>query len=362
LPVRRVAIRDQGLRKEGFRLSVYFDRFRKSFRKVHSAGRKLVLGSLSAKDRHLRRLMSFVLAYQKPSDYVHVFKYAYCRSERDFPGIVKPASCIHLLQASSFLTDDIFDFATTRYGHPAVHKTFGVTNAIVATELLQSVAGETLSAELARGSFHNECRVLEIFNRMIRELYVGQYLDVFNTGNLRMDKREYFRVIALAVGNFMAHTARMGALLAGRPDAEVHNLTGFGYHYGMALFITDDMVDVIDQTDVTGKSYAADLKNRRMRLPVILALERGKAREVRFLKKVLRKRRLSREEMEKARQIIRDSRALDGCLRTARWHLARSEHALSKMQESPTTRNLRWLAETLLTAQRLASPQTSPGK
>ena len=334
-------------------MSVYFDMFRKSYRPIHAAGRKMVLEGISPRDHELRRIMSFVLAYQKPSDYAHVFKYSYCRAERDFGKVVKLAACVNLLQASSFLTDDIFDFADTRYGVAAVHKKFGVTNAIVATELLQAIAGETLSAELARGGFHNACRVLEIYNRMIRELYLGQYLDVFNTGNLRMGKREYFRIIALAVGNFMANTAQMGALLAGKSQAEVRSFTGFGYHYGMALFITDDVVDVIDKTDVTGKSYATDLKNRRMRLPMILALQKAAPRDVRFLKTFMRKARQSSADVERARTIIRASGAIAGCMRTARWHLARAGRTLSNMQESLSTRSLRWLAETLLTAQRL---------
>ncbi len=345
-------------------MSVYFDKFRESFREIHSTGQRLVQQSLSPKDRALKEMMRFVLAYQKPSDYAHLFQYAFCRREGDFRRAVKIAAAVHLLQASSFVTDDIFDHSTRRYGHPAVHRKYGVSSAIVATELLQSVALETVSAELERGGFRNECRVLRIFNRMVRELYIGQYLDIYNTGNIRIKKDEYFRIIALGVGRFMAHVAECGALLAGKPAAEVRTLHGFGYHYGMALFITDDMVDVIDRPGVTGKSDAMDLRNRRMRLPVLLALERAAPREAQFLRALMENRRAGRAEIKRAREIIRRSGALEACLRAARRHLSSALLALSGIKPGPTTQNLRWLAGTLLAAQRLGpgSAASAPAK
>ena len=312
-------------------------------------------GFLSRKDTHLREIMSFVLAHQTASEYPYVFKYAFCRSEKDSRRITRLAAAVHLLQTSAFVTDDIFDATSMRYGQPAVHTKYGVSYAIIATEILQSVALETISAELERGRFHNKVLVLKILNQMMRELYVGQYLDVYNTGNLRMSRQEYYRVIALGVGNFFEHLAQCGALLAGRPDAEVRNLARFGYHYGMALFVTDDIVDVIDSEDVTGKNYAADIKNRRMRLPVIVSLAAGSSGDLRNIHNAFRKKRLSSAEIKRTAQVIRESGALDACRRIAKQHLSQAVRHLGLMNQSLSTRSLKWLCDTLLTAQRLGS-------
>ena len=335
-------------------MSAYFDMFRKTFREVHRTCRGLVLGSLSRKDSHLREMMSFVLAHQTASEYPYVFKYAFCRTEKDFRRITKLAAAAHLLQSSAFLTDDIFDGTSMRYGQPAVHTKYGVSYAIIATEILQSVALETFSAELERGRFSNKVLVLKILNQMVRELYVGQYLDVYNTRNLRMTRLDYYRVIALGVGNFFEHLAQCGALLAGRPDAEVRNLARFGYHYGMALFVTDDIVDVVDSEKVTGKTYATDLKNRRMRLPVIVSLASGNSGALRNIHNAFRKKRLSSAEIKRAAEVIRECGALDACRRVADKHLAQAVRHLGLMKPSLTTRSLKWLCDTLLTAQRLA--------
>jgi len=334
-------------------VSVYLEVFRRTFREVHSTCEALLQKSVNRKDSHLREMMSFVLAHQTASEYPYVFKYAFCRTEKDSPRILKLSAAVHLLQTSAFVTDDIFDATSMRYGQPAIHKKYGVSYAIMATEILQCVGLETLSAELERGRFQNKVLVLKILNQMMRELYVGQYLDVYNTANLRMTRGEYDRVIGLGVGNFFQHLARCGALLAGRPEPEVRALAGFGYHYGMALFITDDIVDVVDRSKVTGKTYATDLKNRRMRLPVILALQMAGDRDRKFLREVFGKSRLVSDDIERARCIIRDCGAVDACRRSAKDHLSKGVRHLSRMRSSLTTRNFKWLSDTLLTAQRL---------
>ncbi|MFZ0962745.1 MAG: polyprenyl synthetase family protein [Terriglobia bacterium] len=336
-------------------MNAYLEMFRKTFAEVHAASKDLLLGSLSRKDAHLREIMSFVLAHQTASEYPYVFKYAFCRREKDFARIIKLAAAVHLMQSSAFVTDDIFDGTTMRYGQAAIHTKYGVSNAIIATELLQCVGLETISAELEKGKFHNKVLALKILNQMMRELYVGQYLDVYNTANLGMGRQEYYRVISLGVGNFFEHLARCGALLAGRPEREVKSLARFAYHYGMALFVTDDIVDVVDSEKVTGKSYATDLKNRRMRLPVILTLEMAHRRHLRFVKETFGRKKLSISEIARMAGIIQECGALDACRRIAMKHLSQAVRHLALMEPSLTTRSLQWLCDTLLPAQRLGS-------
>src|SRR5207244_12566149 len=134
----------------------------------------------------------------------------------------------------------------------AVHIEYGVDYAIIASQLMQSIALETISAELHAGSFANECLVLQIFNQIIRELFVGQYLDVYNSSDIHVSLKDYYRVISLAVGRYYAHVAKCGALLAKKAPSEVEAITKFGYHYGMAVFITDDILDITEKPKLAG--------------------------------------------------------------------------------------------------------------
>ncbi len=326
--------------------------FRDTFREVHSLSERLLAAHIGAKDKHLRALMRYAVARQTTSEYPFVFRYAFSRRERDGARVLDLAAAIHLLQSSAFISDDIMDEADQRYGQPAIHCKFGVSNAIVATELMQTIALETVAVEMRNRRFRNACLVLQILNQTMRELYVGQYLDVHHTGDTHMSRREYDRVIGLGVGNYFANVARCGALLAGKPRREVEALARYGYHYGMALFITDDIVDIVQRPAVTGKSYASDLKNRRMRLPVIYALKMADGAGAAFLREFLRGGVPRRTETARARDIIFASGALQACLRASRRHINQSLRALTAV-EGVTRERLAWLSRTLLRAQQL---------
>ena len=328
-------------------------RFRAQFREVESLSRKLVLDNLASGDRHLRRMMLFPLRWHTPSDYPFLFCYSYCRTEKDGATIKNLAAAVHLLQSSTFITDDIFDAGTLRFGRPAFHRQYNVSYAIIATQLMQSIAFRTFCSELDRGRFKHPALVMKILNEMLRDLYLCQYLDLYYTARTNLALSEYYRVIGLGAGYFMSNLARCGALLAGKPASDVRALAAYGYNYGMALFITDDISDVIRKPWETGKSFAADLKNARPKLPLLLALRLSRGEDRRFLKHVLTGDTTTASDLRRAARVIQDVGAIAQCTRIARRYLARSLRSLSSTRSLVSRTNLAWLSTSLLPAQGL---------
>ena len=328
-------------------------RFCTQFREVESLSRKLVLDNLGPRDRHLRRMMLFALRRHTPSDYPFLFRYAACRTEKDGTTVKNLAAAVHLLQSSTIITDDILDAGSMRFGRPAFHRQYDVNYAIIATELMQSIAFRTFGCELDRGRFKHPCLVMKILNEILRDLYVCQYLDVYYSARTSLALSEYYRVIGLGAGYFMSNLARCGALLAGKPASEVGALAAYGYNYGMALFITDDIVDVIRNPRETGKNFAADLKNARLKLPILLALRMSSCEDRRFLKHVLTNGRPTASDLRRAAQVIQDVGAIEHCTRIARRYLERSLRSLAPIKSLVSRTNLAWLSASLLPAQGL---------
>lgn len=324
----------------------------RTFRQAHSLSRSLLRREFRRQDPAIAEMMRFILRKQKASEYPFVFQYSFCRKESDGARVRRLAAAVHLLQSSGFVTDDIFDNSKTRYGQPAVHVRYGISQAVIAAVLMQSVALKVVGQELERGAFRNKLEVADIFNQITLDLYRGQYLDVHNSGNLKLPRREYDRTIALGVGNYFSNVAKCGALLAGKGRREVALLARYGYHYGMALFITDDIVDLQPSSE-TGKDFAADLRNRRMRLPVILALQLAGARDAAFLRGLYRKSRRKARDVRRAAGILRRCGALKACEREAERHISQALDALRGLRPTTPVARLRWLAETLLETQDL---------
>jgi geranylgeranyl pyrophosphate synthase len=321
--------------------------FRAAFRQTLVSARHLVRNSLPKADAGLDKLMTFVLQNQTASGYPFVLKYAFCRRERDAKKIVKIAAAVHVLQQSSFLTDDIFDSGELRYGRRPVYLKYDVNHAIIAAELLQGIALRCISEELAGGGFHNAGIVFKLLNQILLDGYLGQYLDISNSARPEITLREYYRVIALGAGRAFQNVARSGALLAGKPEQEVSTLGKFAYNYGMAVFIIDDIIDMLPPRQ-TGKTYASDLKARRMRLPLMMALRLANPSQKQLLHRFLKKRATHRPRIEQAAKVILDCGAMKASQRVARHYLSASLHSLSRLPTSVTAKRFRWLAERLL--------------
>ena len=327
--------------------------FHRTFQEAHELSKQLLRREFRVQDPGIAELMRFILRKQTTSEYPFIFKYSFCRKESDGARVRRLAAAVHLLQSSTFVTDDIFDHARLRDGQPAVHVRYGVDYAIIGAQLMQSVALKVVGEELERGGFRNKLEVSNLFNQIVLDLYRGQYLDVANTANLRMTRREYDRIIALGAGKFFGYVAKCGALLAGKGPGEVASLERYGYHFGMALFISDDMVDVSGSPAETGKSYATDLRNRRVRLPVILALRMASRQEAAFLRRFYRKPDSPASEVRRAAAILRRCGALASCENAADRHISHALVALRGLRRSTPVARLRWLAETLMEAQDL---------
>lgn len=321
--------------------------FRVAFRQTLASARHLVRNSLPKGDAGLHKLMAFVLRNHTASGYPFVLKYAFCRRERDGKKILKIAAAVHVLQQSSFLTDDIFDRGELRYGNRPVYLRFDVNHAIIAAELLQGIALRCVSEELAGSGFRNATMVFKLLNQILLDGYVAQYLDIVNSARPGVKLREYYRMIALGAGRAFQNLARSGALLAGKPKEEVRMLGKFAYNYGMALFIIDDIVDMLPARQ-TGKTYASDLKGRRMHLPLLLAMRMANPSQRQLLHRFLRKNATRRPRLEQVATAIRDCGALEASQHIARRYLNASLRSLSKLPPSIAVERFRWLAERLL--------------
>jgi geranylgeranyl pyrophosphate synthase len=318
---------------------------RDSFLAAQAGARRIVYRYVSPADKYLRKMIGFALDDQNLSEYPFILDSAFSRREGDGGKIARLAACIHLLQSSTFITDDIFDRGVLRYGRPAVHCRYGISDAIIVAELLQSAALQTAAEELASGRFSHAARVNALLNRILVDLYVGQSLDLRGSSRISTTRSEYYRIIGLGAGRFLSTVARCGALLAGKPPLESEALAQYGHAYGMALFILDDVVDVLESSARTGKTERADIKQRRMRLPMICALQLSRGPQRGLLRDFLLRR--ASPGAAHVAALLHDCGAVEASVLIARRWLRRAIGALAPLHRDHSAVRLQWLAEDL---------------
>jgi geranylgeranyl pyrophosphate synthase len=306
---------------------------------------------MRARDSCLQELVSLAFIDQAPIEYPFVFRSSFLGAEPAEPVIDTLAAAVHLIQTSTFLTDDIFDAAKERNGHPTIYAHAGTNSAIIGAQVLQNIGFSALAKGAGHARLRNAGLAVATLADALTSVYRGQYLDLLYSARPNVSCANYYGVIDLTTASLFAGVARCAALLAGRRASEIRDLASFAHNYGMALQITDDILDLTD--DTTGKTFGSDLRCRRMRLPLIKAIHLASVPDRCILRRFLKRTGVNARSVRQMARLIERSGGITAALKVARRYLALSLRSLSPLPPGPARDALRWLPESLLAAQGL---------
>jgi geranylgeranyl pyrophosphate synthase len=282
---------------------------------------------------------------ESPSEYPFIFRLAYELNGRRFRPVLRIAAAIHLLQRSTFLFDDILDMSGKRADVRTTCAEFGINNAIIVGQVLQSIAVSEIASESARWRLPNRMLCLGLLMLAMAEVYKGQYLDVRHSGQPSVTPREYYQTIFLTTGQLLGRVALAGALLSNLSSSEQRSLYTYGKSYGMALQVCDDIIDVTFGSKDTGKDFGADIRMRRMRLPLIFALRMATTgQKLAFERYLTRSSVPDRHEVRRIARAIINCGATERCREVMRGFVNEALESLRCLRESESRRYLSELA------------------
>lgn len=179
-------------------------------------------------------------------------------------GSLPKLMCVgELIHLGSLLHDDVVDDADTRRNRDATHKVFGNAVSILTGDFC--LARAVLLASEAGG--HQTVTELA---RAVTAMAEGEVLQLQRSGDLSASLDEYLELIDKKSAALIAWCAAAAAWAAGDGRA-AQALQRFGRNVGVAFQVTDD---VLDYRAGTGKTPGADLRERKVTLPLLLAAER----------------------------------------------------------------------------------------
>lgn len=222
-----------------------------------------------------------------------------------------------LLHLGSLLHDDVVDEGELRRGKPTAHTLYGAPVAVLTGDfcLARSIL---LAAE--EGGFE---AVTEL-GRTVTRMAEGEVLQLKRSHDLATDVEGYLDVVDRKSAALIAWCAAAPALATGDMEA-AKALMAFGNGVGRAFQLTDD---VLDYRAGTGKRAGADLRERKVTLPLIFAMEKDPG-----LRAVLEMGPPSNDDLPHLVQRVRDTGALERTLAVARGYVAEAIDALDPLPE-----------------------------
>lgn len=184
------------------------------------------------------------------------------------------AAVVEMIHMATLVHDDVLDEADTRRRGRTVNALHGNEAAVILGDFLISSAFH-LCATLGRPD------VAERIGRVTTTLCAGELLQLTNRGNAALDEATYFDIIDRKTASLIWLACELGARASGAPDAEVEAVRGYGADVGAAFQIQDDLLDLIGDERVVGKSVRKDQEKGKLTLPMIrhLASETAQGRE-----------------------------------------------------------------------------------
>ncbi|MCM1319796.1 MAG: polyprenyl synthetase family protein [Muribaculaceae bacterium] len=194
--------------------------------------------------------------------------------------VIHAATALELLHNASLIHDDVVDETKKRRGCDTV-------NAIWDNHIAVLVGDFFVSAALAEAVQTNLLPVVKSLSALGKELSQGEIHQICNARGHSFDTKDYFTAIHKKTASLFMHCALVGAEACGVSGKESEPLLKFAEKLGLCFQIRDDIFDYFP-SGVTGKPSGNDLRENKVTLPLLLALQNAPEDEAEAKKSLLR--------------------------------------------------------------------------
>jgi octaprenyl-diphosphate synthase len=177
------------------------------------------------------------------------------------------AATVELIHMASLVHDDVIDHSNSRRGRVTANAFWGNKISVLSGDFMLSKAFSFLSNDA-------DDRILRVLSDMTIRMSESEVLQALCEHDVDGWKKHYWQIIRHKTAGFLSACCRCGAILAGASEDAEQALTDYGMELGLAFQLTDDLLDVTGKPEITGKPVGSDLKEGKVTLPVLLALDK----------------------------------------------------------------------------------------
>lgn len=190
------------------------------------------------------------------------------------------AAVVEFIHTATLLHDDVVDASTLRRGRSTANEHFGNPASVLVGDFLYSRAFQMMVET-------GDMRVMQILADATNVIAEGEVQQLVNTHDASLTGTGYLEVIRSKTAKLFEASARLAAVLAGSPPAVEQACAAYGQALGTAFQVIDDALDYDGDAREMGKNIGDDLREGKMTLPLIIAMQRGDEAQRALLRRVI---------------------------------------------------------------------------
>ena len=254
---------------------------------------------------------------------------------------IRLAAVVELLHSATLIHDDVIDSAGTRRGRPSENARWGNHRSVLTGDWLYM---QSFQMALEERNFH----ILDILIDLTQKMVEGELIQLEKIGRIDVTEEDALRLATYKTACLFSGCARLGAVLGSLEGEEEEALAEYGRNAGLAFQLVDDLLDFTASAQQLGKPVLSDLKEGKVTLPLIYAMENGHREARELIARVLAEKEFDSVRPETIVSLVNDSGALDRARCLAQDYAQRAKACLNGHRDSEYARALATLPDFIL--------------
>src|SRR5947209_8098951 len=252
-------------------------------------------------------------------------------------GAVRLGSVVEIVHTATLVHDDIIDEALTRRGRPSANTKWGNSKCVLAGDWLYMQAFKIALEE-------RNLRVLDLLIGLTQQMVEGELLQMEKLGK-SISEAEHLDLIYRKTACLFSVSMKLGAVLGRAGDADEDRLGEYGRNLGLAFQIVDDVLDLTASEDILGKPVASDLREGKVTMAVIHALDRCTPEERRMIETVLDERCFDSVKHHDVLETLQRHGSVESAMGCADQHAEQARYAGPQFPDGEIKRALLWIPD-----------------
>jgi octaprenyl-diphosphate synthase len=262
---------------------------------------------------------------------------------------IRLGAVVEMIHSATLIHDDVIDGADTRRGRPSANARWGNHMSVLAGDWLYMQSFEMALRE-------RNFAVLDILIDLTQNMVEGELLQLTRLGQMDLNEAEATELAYRKTACLFSGCSRLGAVLGKQPKEVEDGLADYGRNAGLAFQLVDDLLDFTASPEKLGKPVLSDLKEGKVTLPLIFALQAQAAGHVgegngsahagtngdgrRMVAKVLEERDFRSVRPEEITSLVRETGALERATQMAKEYVLRAKASLEVLPDTEHRRAL----------------------
>src|SRR5579864_2112043 len=246
---------------------------------------------------------------------------------------IRLGAVVEMIHAATLVHDDVIDGAETRRGRPSANVQWGNHTCVLAGDWLYMQA---FQIALRERNFH----ILDLLIGLTQMMVEGELLQLERIGRIGVTEADCMELVDRKTACLFSVCAKLGALVAGADSQTEEKLGEYAWNLGMAFQLVDDVLDFTARAKTLGKPVGGDLREGKVTLPLVYALECASADERRLVERVLADRHYENVPFVQVLALIEKYKGIERVRERAQAFTDKSRQVIGEFPESPYQRAL----------------------